>query len=762
MIRYNPKPDEGLNQNQVDFRLKNNQYNYNSNVKTKTIGQIIFYNVFTLFNILNLCLGLLVFLVGEYKNLLFLGVVLCNTLISIIQEIRSKRAVDKLSIISSVTANVIRDGKSKVINVDEVVLDDIIVYKRGNQVIADSVIKEGIVEVNESLLSGEENSITKKQGDMLYSGSFIVSGKCVSRVDKVAMDNYASKITNEAKYVKKVNSEIMKTLKKIIKIISIIIVPLGIGLFIKQYNLANNTLTDAVVNTVAAIIGMIPEGLVLLTSTVLAVSVVRLSKRRVLVQRLYCIETLARVDTICLDKTGTLTEGIMEVEDVVSLNDKYDYKTILSAMSTELSDDNPTMDAISRKFNKRTNFTCLEIENFSSEKKYSSVTFKEGKYILGAPDILDSSNKMKELIEKYSDYRLVLLKNQKENIALILLKDKIRYKANATLNYLKKEGVDIKIISGDSENVIIRIAKRLGISNIKSIDMSQNKTNMNQKLVEDYNIFARVSPEQKRTLIKALKENGHTVAMTGDGVNDVLALKEADCSIAMASGSDAARNVSEIVLLDSDFDAIPKIIEEGRRTINNIERSSSLFLTKTIYATLLAIIFLFVPMNYPFEPIQLSLVSSITIGIPSFILALEPNHERVKGNFFINVLKKSLPGGLTIVINVISVMVIAKIFNINPDEISTMALILVAITGFILLFKICYKFNLIRKIMFISLIIIFFSSIIGFRNVFELVLLKPIFIVYILLVFILDIGLFNFLYDLCEKNIFKYEDKLIN
>ena len=760
MIRYNPKIDEGLNQSQVNYRIKNGDYNYNSDVKTKTIGQIIFYNIFTLFNILNLCLGLLVFWVGSYKNLLFLGVVFCNTLISIIQEIRSKRAIDKLSIISSASANVIRESKSKIINIEDVVLDDIIVYKRGNQIIADSIIKEGSIEVNESLLSGEENSIIKKEGDTLYSGSFVISGKCVAKVEKVAINNYASKITHEAKYIKKVNSVIMKTLKKVIKIISIVIVPLGILLFLKQYNIDKN-IADSIINTVAAIIGMIPEGLVLLTSTVLAVSVLRLSKKRVLVQQLYCIETLARVDTICLDKTGTLTEGVMEVEDVVVLNDKYDYKKILSAMSRELTDDNPTMDAISKKFNKKTDFKCLEIEPFSSEKKYSSVTFKEGKYILGAPDILDTSNEMKELIEKYSDNRLVLLKNKKDNIALILLKDKIRFKANNTLNYLRKEGLDIKIISGDNEKVITRIAKRVGFKDINCIDMSQNKTNMNHQIVENYNIFCRVSPSQKRELIKALKNNGHTVAMTGDGVNDVLALKEADCSIAMASGSDAARNVSEIVLLNSDFDAIPKIVEEGRRTINNVERSASLFLTKTVYATLLAIIFLFVSMNYPFQPIQLSLVSSITIGIPAFILALEPNYDRVKGNFFLNVLKKSLPGGLTIVINVISVMIISKIFNLNEGIISTMSVILVAITGFILLYKICYKFNLLRKILYILLIIAFFSCIIGLPKLFELVLLRPIYVIFIVLVSILDIGLFNFISDICEKKLFKYKEKII-
>lgn len=760
MIRYNPKLDQGLTKEQVNNRIKSGYVNHNTDVKTKTISQIIFYNIFTLFNILNLCLAILILWVRSYKNLLFLGVVVCNTLISIIQEIRSKKIVDKLSIISSVFATVVRDGKINNIGIQDVVLDDIIIYKRGNQVIADSIIKEGMVEVNESLLSGESNSVTKKFGDSLYSGSFIVSGKCTCQVERVGENNYASKITKEAKYVKKVNSEIMKTLKKIIKIISIVIVPIGIVLFIKQYNLYNN-LTDTVVSTVAAIIGMIPEGLVLLTSTVLAVSVIRLSKRKVLVQELYCIETLARVDTICLDKTGTLTSGDMQVEDVIVLNDKYNYEEILSAMSRELSTDSATMNAICKKFNKKTNFKCIKQEPFSSEKKYSSVTFKEGKFILGAPDILDKSDRMKLLIDKYSDYRLVLLKNTKENIALILIKDKIRFKAKATLKYLKEEGVDIKIISGDNENVITRIAKKLGFNDIRCIDMSNNNTNMNHQIVEKYNIFCRVSPGQKKALIQSLKKNNHTVAMVGDGVNDVLALKESDCSIAMASGSDAARNVSEIVLLDSDFDAIPEIVKEGRKTINNIQRSASLFLTKTTYSSLLALIFLFIPMSYPFQPIQLSLISSITIGIPAFILALEPNYDKVEGSFFLNVLKKSLPGGLTIVINVISVMVITQIFNINKVETSTMAVILVAITGFILLYRICQKFNVIRTVLFIFLLVIFFSCIIGLSELFELVMLKPILIIYILLVFILDIGLFNLLTNICEKKLFKYKEKLV-
>ena len=760
MIRYNPKTEDGLNEKEVFNRIKNGYVNYETSIKTKSIGQIILSNCFTLFNILNLCLGLLIFFVNSYKNLLFLGVVVCNTLISIIQEIRSKIEIDKLSIITSNTASVVRSGKNKVINIKDVVLDDIIKYKRGNQIIADSIIKEGTVEVNESLISGEENSITKKVGDILYSGSFVVSGKCVCRVERVGNDSYSAKITKEAKYVKKVNSEIMRTLNKIIKVMSMIIVPIGIILFLKQYNVDKN-MTDAVINTVAAIIGMIPEGLVLLTSTVLAVSVIRLSQKRVLVRQLYCIETLARVDTICLDKTGTLTEGVMEVEDIVVLNDKYDCINILSAIARVFLEDNPTMDAISRKFNKRVDYKLISKEPFSSEKKYSSVTFKEGKYILGAPDVLDSSDDMKNLLDKYSNNRLVLLKSESDNIALILLKDKIRYKAKNTLEYLRKQNIDIKIISGDNEKVVTRIAKKLGFKNIKCIDMSQNKTNMNHQIVENYNIFTRVSPSQKKDLIKALKSKGHTVAMTGDGVNDVLALKESDCSIAMASGSEAARNVSELVLLNSDFESIPEIIAEGRRTINNVERSASLFLTKTTYATLLAILFLFVSFDYPFEPIQLSLISTVTIGIPAFVLALEPNYSMVEGNFFLNILKKSLPGGLTTVINVIFVILISKIFNLNSEIISTMSVILVSMTGFILLFKICYKFNKLRISLFIVLIILFLSCIIGLPKLFEIVLLKPIYLIYIVLLFVLDIGLFNVLYDLCEKKIFKYKDRIL-
>ena len=756
MTRYNPKIDEGLTQKQVQNRISNNLNNICDNVKTKSIGQIVFYNVFTLFNILNLSLGLLILFVRSYKNLFFLGTMVCNTLISIIQEIRSKRIIDKLSIISSTKVNVIRDSKEIEININEVVLDDIVKYKRGNQIVADSIIIDGIVEVNESLISGEEKSITKKVGDMLYSGSFIVGGNCFAKVEHVGENNYSSKITNEARYIKKCNSVIINTLRKVIKIISIIIVPLGILMFIKQMSISN-TFEDAIVSSVASVVGMIPEGLVLLTSTVLALSVIRLSKRNVLVQQLYCIETLARVDTICLDKTGTLTEGEMEVEDIIVLNKNYDYQYILSVMSRELTSDSPTMEAISKKFNKIVDYKCLEKEYFNSEKKYSSVTLTDDKYILGAPEILDKSEKIKNLLEKYSNYRIVLLKNKKESIALILLKDKIRFKAKSTLKYFKDQDVNVKIISGDSEKIIRKIANRLELSALKSIDLSKNK--VTEEVALNYDIFARVTPEQKKELITHLQKNGKTVAMMGDGVNDVLALKQADCSIAVASGSDAARNVSELVLLDSDFAAIPKIIEEGRRSINNVERSSALFLSKTTYSTLLAIIFLFLSVSYPFEPVQLSLVSTITIGIPAFVLSLEPNNKRIEGNFFINVLKKALPGGLTTVINILSVMIFSKVFNINSDVVSTMGIILISMTGFILLYRICEKFNILRFLLFLFLIILYLSCIIGIPQFFELVLLQPIFSIYVTLIFVLDISLFNMLYDFCEVKLVKNKDK---
>lgn len=756
-MRYNPDIKVGLTDVEVTNRINDNLINYDTDIKTKSIKQIIFSNIFTLFNLLNFSIALAIFMVGSYKNLLFMGVVFCNTIISIIQELNSKRVIDKLSVVASKKVNVIRNSKIINININEIVLDDIICLKIGNQIVTDCIIKEGLVYVDESFITGEAEVQEKSVGDMLLSGSFIVSGKCIAQVEHIGIDNYTSKISKEAKYIKKINSVIMSSLNTIVKFVSIVIVPLGLILFLRQYHFGNG-LENAVVKSAAAIISMIPEGLVLLTSTVLAVSVIRLGRKRVLVQDLYCIETLARVDTICLDKTGTLTEGLLELDNVIPLSEKYNIDDILSAIGNELNDNN-TVKAIHDKYNKNSDLEVIDIIPFSSKKKYSGITFKNiGTFVLGAPDFLTDDKEILKLINRYNRYRTVLLKHKDNNevLALLLINDKIRKSADKTLKYFKKQGVDIKIISGDSIDTVSNVAESVNLEKIKCFDMSKiKKTDDLSKIVEQYNIFCRVSPSQKKDIIAALKSNNHTVAMTGDGVNDCLALKEADCSIAMASGSDAARNVSQIVLLDSNFDAVTDVLLEGRQTINNIERSATLFLTKTLYAALLAILFLFISMDYPFQPIQLSLISSITIGIPSFILALQPNRDLVKGNFLLNIISKSIPSAITVVVNVIFVIIIGYLFHLTDNEISTMAISLVAFTGFILLFKLCYPFNLLRIILYIGLILVFLINIIGLNNIYDLVMLDFNGFVFLAIIFIFDIILFRQLTYLCNKRIFR-------
>lgn len=772
MNRYNPNINKGLSSEQVNDRIKNKLYNKDNTLPTKSYKQIALTNIFTLFNIINLFLGIIVILTGRYKNLTFLGVAFFNTIISMIQEMRSKRTIDKLSIISKSKVNVVRDGKDIYIDIENIVLDDIIKYKLGNQVVVDSVIEEGTIEVNESFLTGESDSIVKRVGDKLLSGSFIISGNCICRVDNVGIDSYANKITSEAKYLKNVNSEIMYTLNKIIKIISVLIIPLGTLLYFRQLSITHNV-NDSIISTVAAIIGTIPEGLVLLVSTVLAVSSMRLAKKRVLVQQLYCIENLARVDTICLDKTGTLTTGNMKVVKSISLNN-YDIDKIMNNISKYMDDGNSTSICINNYYGNNSNYKLINKINFSSEKKYSVYEFSDNTYIVGAPEFINYTGEIESLDKYTNEYRVLLVGVSKEHImdnkidakfipvGLILIEDEIRQGAIETLEYIKNQDVSIKIISGDNVKTVSKIASKLGLDKLKICDMSTINNRDLKDIVEEYDIFGRVTPRQKKELVLALKSLGHKVAMTGDGVNDVLSLKEADCSIAMASGSDAARNVSELVLLDSDFKEIPSIIKEGRRTINNLERSSSLFLTKTIYATILAIIFVFLNSNYPFIPIQLTLISVLTIGIPSFVLALEPNHKRVNGHFIINVFSKSLPAALTIVVNVISVMIFSFIFNLNSDHSSTMCVILVAFTGFILLFKICIPFNYLRGILFGILLGLFIGGSIGLHKLFELVSLSPLLFIFIIILCLLDIILFTMLTLFSNKFISKNETRLVN
>ena len=763
MQRYNPDYKTGLTHEQVNKRKEENLINYDTTVKTKSIRSIIISNFFTLFNIMNFVLALLIFFVGAYKNLLFIIIVILNTLISTIQEIYSKRTIDKLSFLAQTKTKVIREGKTEEISNFELVLDDVIELNAGNQIPTDSIILSGEIEVNESLLTGEPDNIEKKKGDKLLSGSYLVSGKCFAKVEHIGKENYVAQISHEAKQKRKVNSEIMNSLNKIIKIISFVIIPVGILLFFNQLDLQGNDFKQAIISTVAALIGMIPEGLVLLTSTVLAVSVTRLAKKKVLVQELYCIETLARVDVLCLDKTGTITEGRMTVDKIIQYNDckENELKEILGSLGKYSEDKNSTIEAVREKFTSNKELKVIAKMPFKSANKWSGISFEDITYVLGAPEVIGNTPKD---IEKYiSEYRVVAIGKSKEKIVdklpsnieivgYILISDVIRKNSKEILEYFDKQGVAIKLISGDNPITVSNIAKKAGVKDYENyIDARTFKTIEElREAATKYTIFGRVTPEQKKEIILALKEEKHTVAMTGDGVNDVLALKNADCSISVANGSDAARNVSQ-------FKSMPNIVDEGRRTINNIQRSATLFLVKTIYATILAVLFVFINMPYPFIPIQLTLINLVVTGIPSVILALEPNKERIKGKFIINVIKRALPTALTVVTNIIIIGIISSIYNLDELNYSSVCVVVTAITGFILLFKISRPFNLSRGILFVGVVTIFTLGISLFRDLFSIRLdasnIVPIVILGITSIFV------GVLYNFIANRIFKVIEK---
>lgn len=743
----------GLSKKEAENRRRQGLVNGNFSVRTKSVGQIIYSNVFTLFNFVNTFLAVCLILVHSYKNMLFMGVVFWNIFIGVFQEIRSKRVIDKLSLLSEPEVKVLRDGGFCNIKIEDIVLDDVFALKNGNQVCTDAVIIEGECEVNESLLTGESDPVCKKCGDELLSGSFIISGNVLAQAVHVGKDNYVNKITGQAKYLKKPNSEMLKSIKTIIKIISIVLIPLTCLLFYNQVRVDENTFSEAVVSTVAAVIGMIPSGLVLLTSMVLAVSVIRLGQKHTLVQELYCIETLARVDTLCLDKTGTITEGVMDVDGVEIICEKFSKEQIdevIYFFTNGLNDDNPTFHALKEYSLKLYDKKCEALEekvkdyrvrkkiSFSSDKKWSLVDFeKRGTYVMGALEFVFQKNneKLRQHASRFAKdgVRVLVLahsdghsdgKNLPEDLeayAFILLTDRIRRSAPETLRYFKNQGVSIKIISGDSPETVSNIAKRSGVLYPeKYIDATSLITEEDIKnAAENYTVFGRVTPMQKLKLVQALKEKGHTVAMTGDGVNDVMALKEADCSIAMQSGSDAARNVSQLVLMDSDFASMPDIVAEGRRTINNIQRSAALYLTKTIYSAVLALVFVFVQAGYPFQPIQLTLLGSLAIGIPSFILAMEPNLNRVKGKFLMNVLKLAIPGGLLVITNVMAAEIFGWIFSIENREVATLAFLGLAIASLVELFKVCKPFNTIRIVMCSLIIGVFIVAVFCFGEFFE-------------------------------------------
>ena len=726
----------GLSSEEVQKRIEENLINYVDVPPTKTIKQIIISNFCTYFNFINVLLGGAILVAGiiggklfdAIKNCLFMGVIIANSVISTAQEIISKKIIDKLSVLSASKVMGIRDGKEVELSVEEIVLDDILEYKLGNQVVVDSIIREGTVEVNEAFITGESKAIIKKKGDTLLSGSFIVSGFATVQVLHIGADNYISKISKEAKYDKKANSVIMSSFEGLLKVLSIAIIPVGILLLINQMEVTND-ITSAIFNTVGALIGMIPEGLLLLTSSVMAVSVARLAKFNVLVQQLYCIETLARVDVICLDKTGTITSGEMRMKEFIADKGiKKDYaERVISNLCYAFKNVNDTMQAIQNKYTLKGTWEVIDVVEFSSSRKYSAATFKdEGTFYLGAPEFVlkEQVENYKEILEKYSDYRTLVLakegKKEKQVLGFLIIEDTIRQTAPATLEYFKKQGVRVKIISGDNFQTVASIARRAGLNDVNGVDARTITEENVFEAVEKYDVFGRVTPEQKKMLIKALQSQGHIVAMTGDGVNDVLALKCADCSIAMASGSDAAKNVSQLVLLDSNFASLPEVVAEGRRTINNVERSASLLLIKTIFTSILVCVCILTKSEYFYLPIQLSLITTCTISVPSFFLALEPNHNRVKGNFMLKVVSKSIPPALTVVFNVIMILLFRNQFNIDADLTSTLIVIMTGTTGFINLSRICRPFNTFRTILYTILLSLFLYVIVYHSSFFYL------------------------------------------
>lgn len=718
--RYNPEYKKGLTSQQVQEHRLHGWTNKAVEPPSKTTKEIVHENVFTYFNLIFVVLAVLLCLVGSFRDLTFLPVIIANTLIGIIQEIRAKQVLDKLTMLNAPRASVVRDGKRTVINAEDLVVDDIVIFKAGDQVCADAEVSAGEVQVNESLLTGEADEITKRKGDKLMSGSFIVSGQCHARLDKVGEDSYISKLTLQAKAMQsKEQSEMIRSLDKLVKCVGVAIIPIGIVLFSQAFFIQHDGFRESVTSMIAAVIGMIPEGLYLLASVALAVSSIRLAQKKVLLHDMKCIETLARVDVLCVDKTGTITENTMKVQKLIK-TDEYDEKEkgglslLVGDFAAAMTNDNITMAALKEYFTKASGKKVLSKTGFSSATKYSSVTFEDGAYVLGAPEFV--------LKEKYDDYAEEITEYASTGsrvlafgiydgevdgkplthgilpFGFVLLANPIREAAKETFEYFAEQGVEVKVISGDNPVTVSNVAKQAGIKNAdRYVDASEfeDEQSMRKALLNN-TVFGRVTPSQKRKFVRILKEVGHTVAMTGDGVNDVLALKDADCSIAMASGSDAAAQASQLVLLESDFSCMPEVVLEGRRVVNNIQRSASLFLVKNIFSFLLSVASVVFMFTYPLEPSQVSLISMFTIGVPAFFLALEPNKNMIKGHFLTNVLLKALPAALTDALAVAALVIFGRTFDVSSTDISTAATMLLAIVGFMILYKISAPMNKIR------------------------------------------------------------------
>lgn len=729
--RLQPDPSQGLTEEQVQERFARGMNNVQPNVVSKSYLGIFRSNVLTLFNFINFVLAALIFVFGELKNMLFIGVVTVNIIVGVVQEIRSKKVLEKMSLIAAPHVNLVRGGKVVQSEISDIVIDDIMILKQGMQIPSDSIVVEGQCEVNESLLTGEQDDVHKQNGDFLYSGSFVQAGECKARVTAVGEDNFTSKLMAEAKKFKKPKSELMRSINWIIRIVTIAIFPLGLLMFYTN-KLTTSTINEAVTGTVASVVGMIPEGLVMLTSIALAVGVVKLARKRTLVQDLYSIETLARVDMLCLDKTGTITEGSMQVEKTHIYSTKFGHvDDIMTNMVAALGAQGSTFEAFAQYFKSSEKYDVVSTVPFSSSRKWSAADFGAvGKFIVGAPEFVlkERYSLVENDVKEYSaqGFRVLVLvrttqplkddldRERLKPIALIVLSDKIRDNAKDTLAYFAKQGVELKVISGDNPLTVSKVAERAGLANAdKFIDATELDTD--EKIYEacdKYTIFGRVTPKQKKVLVTSLKSKGHTVGMTGDGVNDVMALKEADCSIAMASGSEASRNVAQLVLLDSDFAALPSVVAEGRRVINNIERAASLFLVKTSFSILLTLLLIILQMNYPFEPIQLTLISGLFVGLPSFFLAIEPNDSKVRGSFLSKVFKKALPAGFTVATMVTIICLVYRNVGIDVSaQVSTMAFYVTSLVSFIVLMWVCIPYTKERLYLIAMCLVLYIAAI---------------------------------------------------
>lgn len=759
----------GLTSQEVEDRVARGLVNANADVRTKSVGRIVADHTLTKFNLVNVVLALLVVVTGRYQNLTFMVIVVANLLIGVVQEIKAKRTVDRLTILTAKSVRVRRDGEIRELAVDELVMDDVFELARGDQVPADAVVVSGSPLMDESLLTGESESVSKAPGDELFSGSFVDAGHVLARVTRVGAEGYAARISSEARRLKPPHSEILTTLQTIISISTWLMVPLGAGLFLRTIFMDGGTWEAAILSTVAALVGMIPQGLILLTSSVLAIATVRLGRHEVLIQQSYCVETLARVDTLCLDKTGTITSGAMEVEAVhghggCSENDVL--TAALNVVEANAQDLNATALALGDAARARGLVPdhAVRAVPFSSERKLSGcVTASGTAYAMGAAQFVlgEGFSRFEEEAHGFDPLDRVVCvarvggfdegdrpTGATEVIGFVGIRDEIRPTAASTIGFFREAGVDPKVISGDDAATVSAIASRVGVPGAERyVDATTLRSEDEiAEAARTCNVFGRVTPQQKRSLVRALQAEGHVVAMTGDGVNDVLALREADCSVAMASGSAAARNVAEIVLVDSDFSHMPQVVAEGRRSINNLQRSASLFLVKTVFSAALAFVCIFMP-PYPFVPVQMSLLSGTVIGVPSFVLALEPNHERVRGSFLANVLRRSLPASIVEVLALVVLLAVGRVVDQDFNQVSTMCLFMAFAVGYALVVRISQPPTLLRVALLVFMMLMMGGACLVLPGFF-LISWLPLRMAIVLLVGIAAaVVVFNVLYD---------------